>query len=177
MAIASNVALPSQPANGRVRYFPLGGDGFTAPTSAYSVRINLASDASGGNNTLRIKPDPQFVAVCAFLNTGVVAGSAAIDCEFVIRHDQVEEISVIKELPLVGIVSFTNSGLWTPPLYLLNATDRDATLPPFIRSTIPNVDGETHTLQTIVFNFNKRVRETTPLNQIVASLPRSSTFI
>lgn len=147
------------------RYRPLGGDGFSAPLSMYEVGISLAGNGSGGIAQLIIEPDERFESLLILCQMTMTSATAAIECFFQLSIDSVFSRAFIDAVPLDSMQSF-NSASWNPPP-ILAFTDARIIIPE------PGV-GPVLTTSWFVYNFNIRASELTPMQTILASLPRSS---
>ncbi len=174
MTVAETVTLPSQPASGSTTFLPLGGDGWTAPMSAYGVAINLAGDASGGNSTITLEFDPQYVSVLNYVSGGIVGSGVDLDVGLVLRTGA-ENVTLSLLLPesLAGGILASNTVLWTPPLLLLDPGLSGVNL----QFSSVNVDGDSNFLNCRVYNFRRGVAQRTPLDKLIASMPRASGVI
>jgi hypothetical protein len=176
MSVSSFVQLPSQPAAGRVSYVPLGGNGHAAPHSASVVEINLASDASGGTSTLSVQIDPRYTSLVSYVAVSVSAATGAIANRLTIANSVFDQIHNVDPTGYAAVTGATlASKLWYPAPVMCSS---DATTAGvlgycYIQSIIPNVNGETHYLRMRFYNFDKRVRETTPLGLLFQTLPRA----
>lgn len=161
--------MPAQPVTGLVDYIPLGGNGFTAPHAAYSFQVTLAGDASGGSNAITLEMDPQFLSLISYLQC-TVSGAAA---DVANRLDiGATTFDVIYNTDAVGYDSVTAiaSKLWKPPGAMV--TQQNVNYVPFVKSHVPNTDGDTHFFIGRIYLFDKRARETTPLSILLQNLPR-----
>lgn len=166
MSVSVTVALPTQPAAGSSVYQPLGGNGYTAPNSYYSVLTQLAGDASGGTNTITVTLDPRFECIVSLVQSFQTGGAAAVE----------HETQLLQQLPTAaphrarasgtgqfeGALSDTSVFSWSPPLIID---------PLSVIARTENVDGDTHNALIWIYNFNKRASEVTPLNILLAALP------
>ena len=64
MSISETLVLPGQPTTGNTVFEALGGDGLTAPHSAWHVNgFELTGDVTGGTVTMTVRMDPRFVSL------------------------------------------------------------------------------------------------------------------
>lgn len=177
-SVTDSVQLPEQPAAGETLTTPLGGNGWSDPHSRTFCSISLASAAGGGTNILIIRLDPRYTQLVAFASLGVSAGVAdpitgRIELDCTLFETWIQGVS----MPLrdTGSTGREHNAVWTPPALLCSAEpNTDSTQPPRVRTIIPNVDGETANLQLVVYNFDKRARELTPIALLLASVPRAT---
>lgn len=167
MAVSLAVTLPDQPVGGGLEFIPLGGDGFSAPQSAYVVNMDIAGDVSGGLSTLTINFDPQFVGLVSYMQTTVSGVAADTISRRQINLSTGESINDNRAL-ILGEATQANMN-WLPPGVL--AYD-NGTFTPTMISRVANVDGDSHFLVTRIYNFNKRAREISPLYLFMLNLPR-----
>jgi len=162
VSVTSAVQLPAQPTTGSSTIRPLGGDGYRSPQSYYLADIQLASDASGGTNTLNITTDPQYQSVVSLMHARMESGAA----------DRLVQFSIFGELELVGFSVIANmvqdsdvgqNLLYSPPPVFPVAR---------CRATVDNVDTEVFVLNLIVYNFKRDAFQKTPLNILLDGLPR-----
>ncbi len=174
MSVAEEIRLPAQPTSGGVDYLPLGGDGFTAPHSMYTVRnMNIVGDASGGQLQAKVTQDRRFSAICTLMSIGVVGPAAAVVFRAEIAHApqqnsrqvfQIGGTGVFTELP-----SALSQALWSPSPILDLAHIQ-------VKADNSGV-GVDLLLNALIYNFDIRVAEKVPLNVILASLPRSGSLL
>ncbi len=168
MAVAETFAMPNQPAAGHCKHIPLGGDGFSAPHSAYSLVVNLAGAAGGGNSTITIYGDERYTQMVSYMRNEIVGVAADTDQRMFILLDTLEQIQ-INDPAIHSAVTSSASVLWKPPGVIFSSQNpTDARL----LFQFLNVDGDTHNIDARVYNFDKRARELTPLSILLASLPR-----
>ncbi len=168
MAVDDSFAMPEQPASGQCRYIPLGGDGFTAPHSAYSIVVNLAGAAGGGNSTITVYGDERFTQMVSYMRNETVGVSADTDQRMFVLIDALEVIQ-INEPAIHSAVTSSASILWKPPGIIFSSRNKTDSR---LLGQFLNVDGDTHNFNARVYNFDKRAREVTPLSILLASLPR-----
>ena len=176
MAVDATVALPAQPTVGSTNLIPLGGDGWVAPHSVYSVDQQVVHDASGGIANNQVRFDPRYTQLVSYMLAEQTSGAATVLMTYTIQCDAQDRIAVTVPLLLQAQsgLSVTNRGLWTPPAMLCSAglgADDD---PPFVSLITDNTDTETTVLRVRIYNFDKRARERVPLPQLLASLYRGS---
>ncbi len=166
MAVSVSNTLPAQPTNGSAVYVPLGGNGFTAPLSYYSVLSQLTGDASGGASTITIQLDSRFEAIVTLAQSFQTGGAAAVQHEAQLLQRQPTSAKHRARASgtgqFEGNVSSVSLFSWSPPLVID---------PESIILKCDNVDGDIHNALVWVFNYNKRASEKTPLNGLLASIP------
>ncbi len=167
MSVADTFKIPANPTAGGLEYIPLGGDGWSAPQSAYVANLQLASDASGGTSALTIELDPQFLALVSYVQTVVSGTSADVPSRRTIGCSTFESIHNAEDAEQGEATTAVR--LWKPPGIMATET---AGFVPNIISKIPNTNGETHFLVCRIFNFQKRARERSPLWILLQNLPR-----
>lgn len=172
MAVSGAFTIPEQPADGAgtdalvgtVRLIPLGGNGKTAPNVMYEVAASLASDASGGNNTITITFDSRFQSLVTLVNIVNSSASGAIEAayELVATASNTRFRAFDNAVP-VNSLDALNVSVWNPPPLM----DMDQLV-----TKVPNVTGDVHIVNAMIYCFNRRVLEMTPMYQILANLPR-----
>lgn len=171
MSVTSDVILPAQPADGSFEVRPLGGSGYTSPSQLSVVNVRSASDASGGFNQIGITLDDVFSNLVNILQIAI-AGAAA-DVAF---KAQLAVLATGESLQVTGDANFSSVGLnnqtsalWSPPPLIVN-TEAE------LRVTVPNVNGETLVATSWIYQFDKRAQEFTPLEILLASVPRGTSL-
>lgn len=173
-------ALPDQPVIGSSILTPLGGDGFSAPMSAYTVsQTNVHDAAVGANSPTQFRFDPRYTQLVSYMNFLEIGAPGAVDVMWEIQCSNQDRIIVNQTLPLMDVVGlgFSNVGLWTPPAILCSAPVGDDDSAPWFRAVVNNVNGESSVLRARIYNFDKRARELVPLPQLLASLTRGTDAI
>lgn len=171
ISVASAFTLPDQPTLGNVERIPLGGDGFTAPTAAYHVNgFQVNGDATGGGNFLDMTLDNRFCSLVAYVT---------------LQLDQVTPADVGYRMSITDI-----SGR-TPPIVLQKTGDSTSsniaavniaeTLSPvpiilgggpgvgLISIAVRNVDLDQFSMGALIYLFDIRVRELTPMGPLLWS--------
>lgn len=165
VSVSSTLDMPAQPASGELVIRPLGGDGYTSPQSYYLVNFDLDADGSGGTITLRINFDPQFQSVVSLIHCKMT--SAAAD-----RQIRIDIFPVIWQAAgpkfSVSALAVQDADVGLDLLY--------APPPVFnvgrVGVLVDNVDTENLDLNMVIYNFKRDAFTKTPLNVILASLPR-----
>ena len=173
MAVAELVLLPLQPDVGNVTYVPLGGDGFTAPHSAYSINNMTATGAAGGGSlSCAIQLDTRYVSLVSFATMRLIqATDTAVDVRWVIGAAQggIQIPQIIRQNLITdiasGISSSTISDSFNPTPILLPGSQNNGQL----SVAVVNVDTDVLTLSAYVYNFDIRVRELTPMGPLLWS--------
>jgi len=174
VSVSRTIVLPDRPTVGTLTFKPLGGDGEVAPRSSYELRaFSIAGDAGGGTATLVITLDSVYESVIAQASYSATSSAAAQDLYFQIRSYsdtgvQLQQDHTVPAVAILGSQDGVARALWVPPP-IFKATD--------IRMVCNNVDAtETYAMNVTIYNFNKRASERTPLNVLLASLPRGSSL-
>ncbi len=157
MAVTETITLPAQPAAGSSVYVPLGGDGLTAPHSAYSIRSMAAvMDVSGGLAQVKVVLDDRFCSLVSFVTAHIENESTSQVVRFQISGSSTP--SIIDNVTLLGFVAHSDcSNVWYPPTWVLPGSGQVCTL----TVAADNVDGDTLSVSAVVYNFDIRVRELT----------------
>lgn len=169
VAVAISFTLPAQPSTGSVKYVPLGGDGFVSPFAAYAVRgVGVTGAAGGGSATLTINMDDRFCSLVQYVSWSADQVASA-DAEYRTRIASLDGNTPI--LIDVGdvtaidadISSATISKTWEPtPTILAGGAARA-----FIEHKFLNVADDTYLLNAMIFLFNIRAREVTPMGPLL----------
>lgn len=157
------------PASVTIALEQLGGDGWTSPLSCYDVQLQETGDATGGNMTLVIYPDPQWLTVVGIVSAG---NDAATD-----KPMRLAVIAPVLSLyqvvtPIKAAIA-GGAAMWYPPGLVLE-TIPGRSSKPYVAMTYPNTNGELGQLRVRYFNFQKRAKELVPLEQLFQVLGRSS---
>lgn len=172
MAVAGAFTIPQQPSEGggadalvgTLRVIPLGGNGKTAPHLMYEVAASLASDASGGNNEITISFDTRFKSLVTLVNIVNTSASGAIEAVFeLVATASNTRFRAFDNAVPVNSLDAINLSVWNPPPLM----DMDQLV-----TKVPNVTGDVHIVNAMIYCFNRRVLEMTPIYQILANLPR-----
>lgn len=168
LTITESFALPGQPAAGSNEFIPLGGNGFTAPQSAFLFDMQITGDASGGLVNFTINRDDRFEHIVSFLQIGS-NNAAAIDYIMGISRKQGVTFQNVGKTKTSGV---TGSDLaviiWAPPPMIE---------PISWLAVVANTDLELFKFKGLVYNFNIRASEETPIAVLQASVPRSPSAV
>ncbi len=163
--------LPAQPAAGAVDYIPLGGNGFTAPFAAWSVEAMTVTGAPGGGAaSMGVSMDMRYCSLVAFVSVSIIQVSAA-DADLRIQltgantTDQAE--NVVMPSTSATVATRTIGFTWRPTPMILPGGQRDAADLPRISARMLNVDADVYELSTLIYLFNIRVREITPMGPLL----------
>jgi len=169
MPVSLALTLPDQPAAGLVTWLPLGGDGFTAPHSAYLLgRVALANDAGGGLAVTTITLDPRYESIVSQVMFQKDSVAAATLFMLEVATANADYIDRIRSSADNAVGDAINSAAWSPAPFLKAAT---------LTLTTPNTDTETNYLDALIYNFNKEASQVSPLNVLLACLPRAASLI
>ncbi len=171
MTIAETLVLPAQPALGSTEFIPLGGNGYTAPQSAFLVDMQVLGDASGGNISTRIDRDPRFEHLISLMQVES-NNTAAVGYLFNLTRSVIGTVGTLHQVGttiLDGITDITlSSALWTPP----------PMIEPFLwQMFTENVDTFTVKFKCLVYNFQIDASQKIPLSTLLASVPRASSVV
>lgn len=168
MAIGEDLTLPDQPAAGSVVFLPLGGNGFLAPHSAFSIDMQITGDASGGGIAFRINRDERFEHLIQSMMLQV-DGSAAIQYKFEVFREN-DSLFINGGTSSVTTASGGDGAyqLWTPPAMID---------PSFWRLKVTNVDGVQVKFKCLIYNFNIEASKKIPLNVLLQNVPRSASSL
>lgn len=168
MSVSGTVALPDQPTaltSGSVEYVPLGGDGFTSPKFAYNLLSGaLAMDASGGTATITVTMDPRVCSLVSYA-TGQIMQATAADTEFLFSVSNRVPLQVLQGDTTSTVLSTSEIGVtWRPQPVVLPG---GGAVRPQLFFRVPNTDGDTVRLHAMIFCYNIRVRELTPMGPLL----------
>ena len=172
MSVNETFALPAQPpAGGSVTYAPLGGNGYTSPHACYLLnQLNVTGDASGGFAEMNVDLDDRYQNLVSVAACEVTAAAAAVACRLTVGVGAGSSIiGLTVESPgTTPAVDTVSRATWSPPP-LFNAFH--------LKARWPNANGSTFLLSGVVYLFDKRASETTPLSVLLQSLPRGQVLI
>ena len=171
MAVAIVVTLPSQPSDGSVTFVPLGGDGFSAPTSAYALQnLKVTGDATGGAASLTANLDNRFCSLVSFVSFRITQTTSA-DADFRlaitsaaggVQTPQILESGPVTAISATVSTATINKTLQLQPMMLPGAGNSGAIDVDFL-----NVDTDIYRISALIYNFNIRVRELTPMGPLL----------
>lgn len=173
MAVASTFTLPAQPAVGTLTYVPLGGNGFTAPHAAYAVQnFRLTGDVSGGSVKGTIVLDNRFCSLVSFVSFRIGQGTSAdADYRLVVSSDaggvqipQILESDLLTAISATVSTSTINHTSVLTPMMLPGAGNVGS-----IQLEFLNVDDDDYRISALIYVFDIRVRETTPMGPLLWS--------
>lgn len=177
MSVSETLTLPAQPVGGGgFALFPLGGDGFSSPSSVYAGRAQLAGDVSGGTNQIRINMDDRYTQVVGYMRLSILSAVADADgrMEINVAQDELIRVNVTTINRVLSGLTASNTALWTPPPVALTRFGDEV---PNFRVIIDNADGETLQFGLRVYNFNREARHTVPLHVLFGFLARTGGMI
>lgn len=172
MAISSELTLPGPitgGGGGRVRYTPLGGDGFVSPRTMVDFSINRAGDATGGNNTVTVFMDTNYIGVISLLR--VFTPTDPADFAIGIGPNGSASNSYAWNRSVVTNPIGSPSVILVPPALLMEE-EQPGGPKPFTNAVTPNVTGVTFELRGQVFLFDRFARDKVPLEVIYSSVVR-----
>lgn len=164
-----------------VVFIPLGGDGWSAPQSAYSVFLKGSGDASGGEFSIECAFDPQYTSLVQYMSFNANYGAATNDFAIrtalrVTKADEVAQKTWLyteDALNFSVYPSFGYNDVWEPPGILLSSnTNAGFDLNPRMTLVAENDSSCNLVMSMRVLNFQKRAREEVPLNVLLSALPR-----
>lgn len=162
-------------------FIPLGGDGWSAPQSAYSVFVSATGDNSGDEFSIEVAFDPQYTSLVQYMSFRANYGASVND--FAVRTAlRVTKGSEVAQktwqysessLNFSVLPDFGYNDVWEPPGLLLSSnTNQGFDLNPRITLVCENDPTAELVMSLRVLNFQKRAREEVPLNVLLSSLPR-----
>lgn len=165
--VIESITLPEQPVAGLVTFVPLGGDGFSAPKFAYAVRnFALTGDDQLGFIQHEIKMDERWCSLISYVtfNMSQVA-SADVDYSLdIISGHSAEMRDQDVQKAISKTVTTVNVGhTWLPPPTVLPGAGDSAR----IRTHLLNVENDIVRVSALIYCFDVRVRETTPMGPLL----------
>ncbi len=169
ISVTEAFTLPNQPTIGTVRFVPLGGDGFKAPSHAYSIfDASIVGDAGGGNARIQATMDNRYCSLVSY-RCGQNQQVSALDADFrlsVTGGDVPEQLSQGAATAISAGVSLRTIGqTFSPtPIVLPGGSFSDA---PRVIFRMANVLDDEYFLNAWIFCFDIRVRELTPMGPLL----------
>lgn len=167
ITIISTVTLPAQPPVGSTTYIPLGGDGYSAPHAAYAVKgFSLAHDASGGNAHIGVTMDNRFCSLVSYC-TGAIKQITSADAgmSFELLGPTIATVALVG--PVAAVISLVDTQevrkTWEVPPLVLPGGSEVGTL----SLQVENVLNDSSLIDVLIYLFNIRVRELTPMGPIL----------
>lgn len=173
MSVTTEVTLGAgQPASGTYSWLPLGGNGFTSPLAAYLLNgVAIAGDASGGSAQITVNMDDRYANLVSVIQQTVSVVAADVEMRFTLQHGEHAgnmSLSAHSAPNNFNSVDQAARSSWSPPPFF----GADALV-----SRCANTNGDTYALSGVVYLFNKRAAEITPLSVLLASLPRTQAIV
>lgn len=170
IAVAQVLQLPDQPsAGGTVGYIPLGGNGYDAPIAAYQIAgFQVIGDATGTSATLAVTMDPRYTSLVSYVTFSIAQATSA-DADFratIARGTTFPTISASGAIEAVSsnVSSQEVTRTWEPAPAVLPGT---TVLVPTLQVQFVNVDTDIYTMSSMIYIFNIRARETTPMGPLL----------
>lgn len=171
MSTSATFTPPAQPATGTLTLVPLGGDGFTAPQTAYAINnFQHTGTSGGGKNTMTIEMDDRFCSLVSFISFGILQGTST-DAEFRLQVGSSTggvQIPSLSEGGLVEAISSTVSNqeisktINLIPMMMPGAGNAGR-----IQLEFLNIENDVYRISTLIYLFNIRVRELTPMGPLL----------
>ncbi len=169
--VSVNIALqlPDTPTDGTLERIPLGGDGFYAPTAAYAVtNVGVTGDGGGGTSRVTITMDPRFCALVSYMTFGIQQAISQDVAYRMIISDAKFRIPSILDQGVEATIGTTISAqsiafTWEPVPVVLPG----GPVLPIIQSTVLNLADDVHDLSAMIYLFNIRAREMTPMGPLL----------
>lgn len=155
-----------------MEFIPLGGDGFSAPRAAYSISgATVAGDVSGGTAGVLCSMDNRYCSLVSYC-TGRINQATPADAELAmtIRELTSGRVPVLSDSGTVEAMAATTTSdaiarTWLPPPIICPGAD-----PVSILSVLAtNNDGDVFVMDAVIYLFDIRVREVTPMGPILWS--------
>lgn len=160
--------MPAQPTSGgTLDYIPLGGDGFSAPQAAYGLKtFASAGDASGGSLVMTATLDNRYCSLVAFATVQITQGTAAdADVRVLLRGDTIPSVLLQETLDSVALTAsaFQVARSFSfAPLIIPGSAENGQ-----LQVSFTNVDGDLYFVDSMIYLFNIRVRELTPMGPLL----------
>lgn len=168
IAVAAAFTLPAVPGTGgTVAYVPLGGDGFRAPFAAYGIKTFAAvGDATGGSVVMTCTFDNRYCTLVSFATVQITQGTAAdAGARLIIRGNTIPTTmfqdvitSVIDDVSAFQVAKEYAFS----PLIVPGGGENGQ-----LQASFDNVDGDLYFVDSMMYLFNIRVRELTPMGPLL----------
>lgn len=172
MSIFQSVVLPSQPVAGSLEYIPLGGDGLTAPQSAWFMDMQITGDATGGAIRAVVLRDDRFEHILQFMSVETDSATAVSYRMDIFRGAKASSAQAFHNVGTTQLSSVTGHvlacQLWTPPAVIG---------PVQFEAKVPNVDTELFKFKLLIYNFQVDASKRVPLNILFQCLIRAASSI
>jgi len=152
-----------------VSYIPLGGDGYTAPIAAYGINgMDTTGDASGGLVTQVVEMDNRYCSLVSYVTTAVQQATPA-DAETRQLINTVSgrgnpQLNFSADLVALAAAFTTEiNNTWNPPAVILPGGSDVGR----IQVGWVNVDTDSYFLHALIYLFDIRVRELTPMGPLL----------
>ncbi len=170
MAVTETVTLPAQPTTGRVHIVPLGGDGFVAPHSMYTISdMQVTGDAGGGVARLTIIFDDRHCSLLGWCSLRIEQGTPAdadVRLSAFSGDDNFSPAQVLQQ-PVIKTAAAVNSSTigitWSPVPMIYGGGPGVARC----QADAVNVTNDEYRFSAIVYQFDIRVREVTGTGPIL----------
>lgn len=167
-AVAVELTLPAQPTSGgTVEIVPLGGDGFYSPQFAFNIKdLAALGTVTGGNVSLTVNMDPRYCSLVAFMTVQISQGTEAnADVIMRLRSDRMAGPKFSAPVPSIDpLVSNNEIGsTWEPPPIVMPGGGQSSQ----IEALFVNVDADVYKLDALIYVFNIRAREMTPMGPLL----------
>lgn len=172
-AVSTSLVLPAQPTTGDVRYIPLGGNGYTAPFAAYNIiGMSLTGAVGGGAANLAVTLDDRYCSLVSYVSIGdAQATPGDADVSIFLSANSLGMPPQAFAEPVVALSATMAQGggtirrTWSPVPVILAGGDKTG----LITFRMLNVDADVYTLSALIYLFNIRVREMTPMGPLLWS--------
>lgn len=171
MSVTATFTPPAQPGTGVLTYVPLGGDGYTAPQAAYAINnFEVIGDASAGHARLTVEMDPRFCSLVAWVSFSIRQATSA-DAEYRLTVGSTSGATQIPTQADSGLVVAISSTITTAeinkmisivPMMMPGAGQSGR-----VEANFLNVDTDTYRMSLLIYLFNIRVRELTPMGPLL----------
>ena len=172
MSVSDETILPAQPADGFTEIRPLGGNGYQSPSQLMVVNARLAGDASAGIQQIRFVLDPVFANLVNAVELTASGVSADTPYKMQVVQTGGESLQVTGDAHYSAVGLNNQCGaLWSPPPLLLSKGESNVWL------TIANGGASVElNVYVWIYCFAKRAEEFTPLDVLLATVPRGTSL-
>lgn len=168
-SVTETLTLPAQPATGSVFRIPLGGDGFTAPIAAYSIKgFNLVGDAGGNNVEQIVIMDDRFCSLISWVTLRNVQATE-LDADVILKVSGSQTpAQMFHELVVASAVAISTTTIvktFIPTPFVLPGGPAVGNF----STRVLNVLADVVSVDALIYLFDITVREKTPMGPLLWS--------
>lgn len=168
MAVSLVVDIPATPANGFLRFIPLGGNGYTSPFAMWQCQqLLVTGDATGGAASITVNMDRRYCSMMGYASMTYPGTTPdPFPLRWAITGDRVpQQFRAVKvDLIPTTISAARVSDTWLPPATVNPGPEEIA-----LSITVPNTDTLVLQMHCAIFLFNINARQKVPYHLLAAA--------